>query len=442
MVGMRSPCILNIIMHTFYNSDIGLLKSVLVHSPGNEIAKIVPLIQEENASLSLDYLGANATKEHRAFLKLLHTQGVQVLELKNLLSAAIADAKKSEYWEGWLETMPKTHMEGKVRSQDITAEDLLGASDRSYYNLDSTNRLVPIFSPQRMLLFCRDLSVMTPKGLVLCNFVNKYRFSESHLARLIFERSEPFRSLPIVLDAIKEGVYIQGGDLIVKDKNTLLLGVNNLTEKNAARLLAQRLDMLVVAVNLPPAISISKDIYGNFTNANLSLLHLDSVFSLVDTDKFLVVPYWFEKASKSALLGNVVLGLDPYSSLQPRLLQRMEDVGWVTLYHPGSGKEERLNMKLVDFLKLQGYSPIYVGGDKLTANPYKHMVERVLPELRFQASNVVALRPGEVISYAGNQQHTIKALRQHNITVHTFRADALPRWHGGPHCLTMPIERI
>ena len=64
----------------------------------------------------------------------------------------------------------------------------------------------------------------------------------------------------------------------------------------------------------------------------------------------------------------------------------------------------------------------------------------VLPELRGQAANVVALEPGRLIAYAENE-HTLKALRAAGNDVKTFPGSALVRWHGGPHCLTLPLER-
>ena len=64
------------------------------------------------------------------------------------------------------------------------------------------------------------------------------------------------------------------------------------------------------------------------------------------------------------------------------------------------------------------------------------MLGTVHPELRRQAANVVQARPG----YAGNSA-TKAALEGDGIAVDTFGARELWAWHGGPHCLTQPLER-
>lgn len=123
------------------------------------------------------------------------------------------------------------------------------------------------------------------------------------------------------------------------------------------------------------------------------------------------------------------------------MIAQLAEVGWITIYHPKTGRMESPAIKLVEFLRSEGYHPIYVGGSQQTKNSYQHLIEQVFPELRFQASNVFALMPGEVISYEGNQRNTLAALRESGIIVHTFESHELVRWKGGPHCMALPIQR-
>lgn len=427
-----------------YSSDIGLLKSVIVHTPSCEMFKVITLAPADNPAMPSDYMGVGAQKEHEAFIEILKQFNIHVFQFADLLKRAIDSVYANGNWYEWLESVFGSSLFKKLDLKTITAEDLMGKSDRSFYNIDPlTGRLSPIFYPQKWMVFCRDFAANTPKGLILCNFANRNRSLEPYLARLVFEYGiSPFSDIPLVFDAPKEGVYIQGGDIIVLEKDTLLLGVNNLTERKAAHLLAQRLDMRVIAVNLPPAISISRDVYQHFTDANLLFLHLDSVFTLVDVDKFVVVPYWFEKhPEESDLLADILLGLMPDGVQQKRVIAQLAEIGWITVYHPKTGKEEFPQMKLVDFLKSEGYHPIYVGGDKNINDTYKYVIERVLPELRFQSANLFTLMPGEVISYEGNQRYTLSALHEQGVITHTFESHELVRSNGGPRCMTLPIER-
>src|SRR5262249_51647329 len=151
-------------------------------------------------------------------------------------------------------------------------------------------------------------------------------------------------------------VYLDGGDTIVLDEKTLLLGVGNRSSREAAPKLAQKLGMDVIAVAMPPAEKQS--------GLNRQLLHLDSIFNLVDTNKVLAVPYFLEKRfSESNPVKPFLLGLaaqtDRIRVAQPeREMNKSDDlrltveltpqVGWLTKYEAGSGKATPLDLKLVD----------------------------------------------------------------------------------------------
>jgi arginine deiminase len=96
---------------------------------------------------------------------------------------------------------------------------------------------------------------------------------------------------------------------------------------------------------------------------------------------------------------------------------------------------------LVDYLRSLGYKIHYIGGEPPETDVLKHVVEHVMREVRFQGGNVVATRPGRLIAFEGNN-HTLEELRASGIQVSTFPGHELAKWHGGPHCLTMPLERL
>lgn len=426
-----------------YQSDVARLKSVVVHSPNAEIFKVVTIAPSDHAAMPADYIGAAAQDEHASLVNTLAAHGVQVLQFTALLDEAISNAHANGEWSSWLTQSFGSGVHEQHDIDAITAEDLIGASDRAFYHVDAvTGHLAPLFLPQKWLFFCRDFAVSTPQGMIICNFINKERSVEPSLARLVFRNTDFFNSVPVAFDAEAEGVYLQGGDIIVKDSQTLLVGVNNMTEQKAAKRLAQRLDMRVIAVNMPPAISLSRDIYSSFTAANLLFLHLDSVFTLLDNQTFLVVPYWYEQPDEGTeILRNILMGFVPNGSKQMHVVDQMQQTGWVTVYAPRTGTKEDPKLKLVDFLQSEGLTPIYVGGSKSSHNPYKYLVEQVLPELRFQAANTFALTPGELVCYTGNQPFTLAALREHGLKVHEIETHELVRWNGGPHCMTLPINR-
>ena len=97
-------------------------------------------------------------------------------------------------------------------------------------------------------------------------------------------------------------------------------------------------------------------------------------------------------------------------------------------------------MKLVDYLRTRGFELIYAGGPPPDAVDADYLRTRVVPEALAQGPNVLALGPGRVLAFEGNP-HTAGALKGAGIDVETFPCSDLVRWHGGPHCMSMPLER-
>jgi arginine deiminase len=284
---------------------------------------------------------------------------------------------------------------------------------------------------------------MTPRGLVLCNFSHKVRAYEAALARLVFQHAAALAEYPVAFDAAAEGVFVEGGDVIVLNEGTLLAGVGNATTAEAAQRLAQKLKLEVIAVQMPSRAWAP----GEWEGLQLLFYHLDCLVNFIDAQTVLAVPYLLEKehSQRNPLL-DVLFGAARLASLaresRTAMIDEVRGVGWITRYAAGSGKEDKsLRVKLIDFLHELRVRPIYVGGDRPQAESEpKHVVERVVRECRFMATNIVAIEPGHVLAYDGNE-HTLGALKRAGYRVTTIPAHELVRANGGPHCLTLPLER-
>ena len=121
-------------------------------------------------------------------------------------------------------------------------------------------------------------------------------------------------------------------------------------------------------------------------------------------------------------------------------IELMPDVGWLTKYEAGTGRETSLEMKLVDFARSKGWKVVYTGGDRGTMPEDQWAIERAMYELRWQGANVAQIAPGHVIAYEHNV-HTNEALRRAGVKVQTFPGELLALRNGGPHCLIMPLIR-
>jgi arginine deiminase len=403
----------------------------------------------DHPMLSMDLMGNEGIEQHRAFVNILRESGAEVLFLEKILDEAIDQSRAQGHFREWLsETVPKL----ADRESEITASVLLGAVDEFVYHVDRHGNFCPLIDPLKWLFYTRDSAVMTPRGVLICNFVNRDRAFEASLIRLAFQWSPTFRDYPIAFDATEQGVYIQGGDVIVADENTLFVGVRNLTDEAVAPMLAKQLNMNVVSVQMPGSNNFNREnAYEGWHALRALFLHLDSIFNFIDIHTVVALPYFLEAEYTGCdPLTKILQGLGQVpgvnASDMEEIRHSLENVGWVKRYRAGSGElDTDVNcIKIVDYLKSQKFDIIYVGGspsDSSEMSNLKFVLECVLRELRFQAANVVATGPRQIIAYHGNK-HTLQALNEANVDVQVFRGHELVRWNGGPHCMTMPLERL
>lgn len=432
----------------FPTSDIGQLRKVLLHRPGPEIFKVTVMSPQDHPALPGELMRAQAIDEHDAFARTLAANGVQIVWVEDLLDDAIAQARAAGVFGAWLAaSRPTAYQALTARASDISGAALVGARDDFFYTKDGAGKLRPLFEPMKWMFYAHDLAVMTPRGAILCNFPTYTRAFESSLARLLFDHARALQQYPVAFDAVQEDVFITGGDVIVADENTLLVGTGNTTEGRVAPMLARKLGMDVIEVRLPGRDVTPGVLAGEpWIGLHLQFYNLDTIFGFVDTDKILALPYILEAqyAGRDPLT-RILEGLRDEPGVDEasmdEVLQHLAGVGWVTRYEAGSGQVDATvrDMKLVDYLRDRGYTLVPVGGEQGALDDMAYMMERVLRETRFQAANVTALAPGKVIAFEENE-HTIAALRAAGVDVLTVPGYELVHWNGGPHAMTNRLE--
>ena len=135
-------------------------------------------------------------------------------------------------------------------------------------------------------------------------------------------------------------------------------------------------------------------------------MHLDTVFTQVDVDKFTMHP-------------NIT------GDLRVFVLQREE--GRMTI----TEEQAQLEDILREHLELDKVELIKCGGGN------------VIDAAREQwndGSNTFAIAPGKVVVYSRNYV-TNQVLADHGIEVLTIPSSELSRGRGGPRCMTMPLVR-
>ncbi len=426
---------------SFVTSDVARLRRVMVHEPSPHE---YPLAADDRSPIPDTWwvTAPQMVEQHRELQRLLRVSGAEVLTLEAVLDSAIEVARSRGVFHVWLRAL-YPRLSGDAPK--VNARTLLGLDPAFRYRAAPDRTYRHVTDGSRSLIFSRDATVMTPRGLLIAHLSNLGRAGEPALSRFLADFAPAFANYPVVYDAAQEGLFVEGGDIQVVDERTMFVGVGNRTDPRVAPLLAQRLDMDVVAVSMRKA-----EVLKGWTPADRLrglLLHLDTVFTHVGDRLALALPWFLERefAGKDPLTafikGRGTQAQMPDADITAAVTY-LAEFGTVRRYRAGSGDEDTSlgNMKLVDYVRQQGYDVVYVGGTPPPAPDLEYVVEVVLREHAVQAANVVATRPKEVIAYAGAPR-THAALAAAGVTVRAFEARELWPWNGGPHCLTLPLER-
>lgn len=396
-------------------SEIGRLKRVLLHRPGGELENLMPEYLERLLFDDIPYL-KEAQKEHDAFADCLRSQGVEVVYLTDLVTesltdddvrrdllcqfleeADIQDSRTRKAVEEYLSAMSDREMvaammAGVRKSQLHTGNARLGdylaaAGDDYPFAVD----------PMPNLYFTRDPFATIGTGVSLHKMHTITRNRETLFGKFIFEHHPLYKNAPRWYD---RGLTssLEGGDILILSPQVLAVGISQRTREDSIDTLAETVlsydgtFQKVLAFNIPKT---------------RSFMHLDTVFTMVDRDKFTVHPN---------ILGQLtvfVMELDE----NRKMTIRQEDG------------------RLEDILKE------HLGLDSVTLIPCGRGSEiDAAREQWNDGSNTLAIAPGEVVVYARNYV-TNQSLEEAGIRIHTIPSAELSRGRGGPRCMSMPLWR-
>lgn len=392
-------------------SEVAPLRRVLVHRPGRELERITPRNREE---LRFDDIlwTERAQEEHDEFTSVLRDRGITVLELETLLGRALDVPEARDQvlratiraatlgprlsWEVgmWLEALPGLEL-AKLCIGGVAFRDLPFASASLPAATGGPDDLV--IPPLPNSYFTRDPSTWVGTGVVLSAMAQRVRRREVSHLEAIYRHHPDFVALgpPIFGDDRPGTAGVEGGDLLVLAPGVLVAACGGRTrsgtvEALAAELFAAGAAHEVLAVQLPE------------TNGEL---HLDSLFTQVDHDAFVVYADLVERLPTYALR--------PSSGDRVRI-----------------DEEEHLFAAVARVLGVGALRLYDLGDDALSS-------ER---EQASHGSNVLAIGPGQVIAYERNVS-SIARLREAGVDVIAVPGSELGRGHGGPRCMCAPLAR-
>ena len=396
-------------------SEIGRLRRVMLHRPGAELENLMPEYLERLLFDDIPYL-KEAQKEHDAFADCLRAQGVEVVYLGDLVVESLTDGDVrrdfirqfldeagtldertrgllADYFGGMSDKEMVSAMMAGVRKGQLRVTggklgDYLSAAGDDYpFAVD----------PLPNLYFTRDPFATIGTGVSIHKMHTATRNRETLFGKFIFEHHPEYRNAPRWYDR-GETSSLEGGDILVLSPQVLAVGISQRTQEDSIDALAETV--------LSQSKTFRKILAFNIPKTR-SFMHLDTVFTMVDRDKFTVHPN---------ILGQLtvfVMELDENRRVKIRQEDgRLEDI-----------LKEHLNLDRVTLIPCGEGSEIDAAREQWS-----------------DGSNTLAIGAGEVVVYSRNYV-TNRSLEEAGIRIHTIPSAELSRGRGGPRCMSMPLWR-
>ena len=394
-------------------SEIGKLKSVLLHCPGKEVENIVPDYLRRLLFDEIVYL-EQARREHNQFADILKREGVEVVYLTDLMADVLENPQvREEFLREFIE-------EGKVTTKGIqealmellnsySAKELIrkciaGVTKDELKDIkpralgDMVKKPYPFYlDPIPNMYFQRDPFASIGKGISLNVMANETRNRETIFAKYIFNYHPRFNNIPRWYNRDKTH-SIEGGDILVLSDKVVAIGISDRSHTAAIEKIAYNLLSSDQSFEAVLAFDIPK---------TRAYMHLDTVFTMVDYDQFTIYPGIEEPLD----VYSITLGKDN----ELKIKYEHEELSSVLKKH--------LNLTAVNLIRCGD-------GDSIAASR----------EQWNDGSNTLAISPGKVVCYNRNYV-TNEALRRNNIEVLEFESYELSRGRGGPRCMSMPLVR-
>ncbi|KYH34177.1 arginine deiminase [Clostridium tepidiprofundi DSM 19306] len=389
-------------------SEIGKLKTVMLHRPGREIENLVPDYLERLLFDDIPYLKV-AKDEHDNFANVLRMNGVEVLYLEKLVSEALheCDVKEKFLKEVIYECDIKDEDTIKVLieyfksmpTKAMVDKIMAGVRKKEIGLKENSNEYPFIMDPMPNLYFTRDPFATIGSGVSVNSMRTKTRKRETIFGKYIFNYHPEYKDSGIKYWYDRTEKYsVEGGDELILSDEVIAIGASERTDKQAAMKIAKKIFESNEGFNTLLIFDIPK---------SRAFMHLDTVFTMIDYDKFTVHPGIEGGLKVTALTydekNNDVKAVEEEGTLEKILSSHLKRD--ITLIRCG-------------------------GGDQIIAGR----------EQWNDGSNTLAIAPGKVITYERNYV-TNELLDKYNIEVIAIPSSELSRGRGGPRCMSMPFYR-
>lgn len=396
------------------NSEIGRLKTVLLHEPGEELHNLTPKYLDNLLFDDIPWLPL-AKKEHQKFAQTFIDNGVKVVYLVDLVTEAL-DTDPSIKDQFIKQFISEANI-NSVTLSELSYQYLLDIKDTKTMVLKAIAGIkkseLPNYKghtlrdmiddkkfatdPMPNLYFQRDPFASVGTGVSLNSMYSLTRSRETIFGEYIFKYHPIYKGTPLLYNR-NNVKSIEGGDIMILNSKTVIIGSSQRTTPVAIESFAKNLFFNhetsfenIIVLSIPKA---------------RTFMHLDTIFTQVDVNKFTIHKECYDQ------------------------------LNIIELHKGDNGKlaTNQFDGELKDILeKYIGQKVVLIpcgGDDSVSADR----------EQWSDGSNTIAIAPGKVIAYERNDI-TNQILKDNGITVFEIPSSELSRGRGGPRCMCMPLER-
>ncbi len=402
-------------MPIYVKSEIAPLKRVLLHRPGQELEHLTPGTLDRLLFDDIPFL-TGAQQEHDQFAQVLRDNGAEVVYLEELAAETLRanPGLREEFLKEFVTFSPNVDYREELYRYLLSIPDdkeliLKSMAGVSFQELGASPKFsLPtmlnrqnnfVLEPMPNLYFTRDPFESIGEGVAINRMFSVTRCQETIFSRYIFRYHPEFAGKIRLYANGSEHYSLEGGDVLNLSPEVIAIGISQRTTPEAIENITKQLfadEQATIKTVLAMEIPCMR-----------ATMHLDTVLTQVDHDKFVVFPDMLESLR--------IFEITPAAK------------GGLHIRDTGGNLRDALQF----YLHEERVELIFCGGGDNVAAQREQWND---------GSNTLCVAPGKVVAYNRNTV-TNRIFEEHGITVLKIPSGELSRGRGGPRCMSMPLNR-